>query len=105
MHSPVRPGSPDRLRSGMPFQIDVIPTPMPAGQTLNCEDPVTLADADLCADLNAKHPDCFARIEARRAFMREALGVDVKPSILPLSSTPLYLPPFWLKPDHVLVRD
>ena len=66
---------------------------------------VTLADADLRAELSAKHPDCLARIEARRAFMREGLGVDVKPNILPLSSTPLYLPPFWLKPDHVLVRD
>jgi Xaa-Pro aminopeptidase len=105
MHSPVRPGSSDRLRSGMPFQIDVIPAPMPAGQALNCEDPVTLADADLRAELKARHPGCFARVEARRAFMREALGVDVKPSILPLSSTPLYLPPFWMRPDHVLVRD
>ena len=105
MHSPVRPGCPDPAALWHAVPIDVIPSPMPAGQALNCEDPVTLADADLCAELNAKHPDCFARIEARRAFMREGLGIDVKPSILPLSSTPLYLPPFWLKPDHVLVRD
>jgi hypothetical protein len=103
-HSPVRPGSPEKLRSGMPFQIDVIPTPLPLGQALNCEDPVTLADAALRADLAARHPATMARIDARRAFMRDCLGVEVKPSILPLSSTPLYLPPFWLRPGEVLVR-
>jgi hypothetical protein len=37
--------------------------------------------------------------------MRDALGVDVKASILPLSSTPLYLPPFWLRPGHVLAQE
>jgi hypothetical protein len=47
----------------------------------------------------------MARIEARRAFMRDCLGVDVKPAILPLSSTPLYLAPFWLRPGEVLVRE
>jgi hypothetical protein len=105
MHSPVRPGSPDRIRSGMPFQIDVIPTPMPAGWALNCEDPVTFADEALRRDLSTRHPATFARIEARRRFMGDSLGVPPKPSILPLSSTPLWLPPFWLAPDHVLVRD
>lgn len=105
MHSPVRPGSRERLRSGMPFQVDVIPTPLPAGWTLNCEDSVTLADADLRAELRQKHPKCFARIEARRAFIRDQIGVDLNAAILPLSSTPLYLAPFWLKPDQMLARD
>jgi len=104
MHSPVRPGSREKLRSGMPFQIDVIPTPMKAGWALNCEDPVTLADAVLRAELKTKYPAVAERIEKRRAFMRDELGVDVKANILPLSSTPLYLPPFWLKADNVLVR-
>ena len=104
MHSPIRPGSTDRLRSGMPFQVDIIPTPLAAGWALNCEDPVTLADAALLAELKAKHPESFARIQARRAFMRDQLGVRLSEAILPLSSTPLYLPPFWLKPDHVLTR-
>jgi hypothetical protein len=105
LHTPVRPGSVERLRSGMPFQIDMIPVPMPPGWALNCEDPVTFADAGLRAELGARHPQSLARIEARRGFMRDQLGVEVKPSILPLSSTPLYAPPFWLRPDHVLVRD
>jgi Xaa-Pro aminopeptidase len=104
MHSPVRPGSAEKLASGMPFQVDVIPVPMPAGWALNCEDSVTFADRALRDEIKAKHPACFARIEARRAFMRDELGVAVKDSVLPLSSTPLCLPPFWLRPDHVLAR-
>jgi hypothetical protein len=103
MHSPIRPGSTEKLRSGMPFQIDIIPTPLPAGQALNCEDPVTLGDQDFRNELKQKWPACFARVEARRVFMREQLGVNVKASILPLSSTPLCLPPFWLEKDLVLV--
>ncbi len=103
MHSPVRPGSSETIASGMPFQVDVIPTPMPDGRALNCEDPVAFADAALRAELAARHPQTMARIEARRAFMRNRLGVDVRPSIMPLSSTPLCLPPFWLSPDRLLV--
>jgi hypothetical protein len=103
MNSPVRPGSKEKIVSGMPFQVDVIPTPMPAGWALNCEDAVTFADAALRAEIAAKHPNCMARIEARRAFMRDEIGIDLKTNILPLSSTPLCLPPFWLKADHLLV--
>lgn len=104
-HSPVRPGSTEKLRSGMVFQVDVIPVPMPAGWALNCEDAVVFADAELRAELAAKYPEAWARITARRAFMAEQLGITVKDSILPLSSTPLALPPFWLRPDHLLVRE
>lgn len=105
MHSPVRPGSADRLLSGMPFQVDVIPVPIPSGWALNCEDGVALADAALREEIRTRHPACFARIEARRAFMRDQLGVSVKDSILPLSSTPLCLAPFWLRADHLLTVD
>ena len=104
MHSPVRPGSSEKLASGMPFQVDVIPVPMPAGWGLNCEDAVTFADAALRDELGRKHPECLARITARRTFMRDELGVNVKDNILPLSSTPLCLPPFWLRSDHLLAR-
>ena len=45
IHTPIRPGSPERIASGMPFQVDIIPTPMRAGWALNCEDGVVFADA------------------------------------------------------------
>lgn len=103
MNSPIRPGSNEPIASGMPFQVDVIPVPMPGSWALNCEDAVAFADENLRAELSARHPAAMVRIEARRAFMANHLGVDVKPSILPLSSTPLCLPPFWLKSDHLIV--
>lgn len=105
VNSPVRPGSTESIRSGMPFQVDVIPVPMPGSWALNCEDAVTFADAGLRAELETLYPEVHARIESRRAFMASELGVEVKPSILPLSNIPLCLPPFWLASDKLLVRD
>lgn len=105
MHSPIRPGSSERIRSGMPFQVDIIPTPMPAGWALNNEDAVSFADEGLRAELARLYPEVWSRIQARRKFMAEVIGCELKPSILPISSTPLCLPPFWLTPDRLLVRD
>jgi hypothetical protein len=102
VHSPVRPGSTETIASGMPFQVDVIPTPMPRGQALNCEDGIVFADDALRAEIAARHPEVFARMQARAAFVRDRIGLDVKDSILLLSSTPLCLPPFWLNPGRLL---
>ena len=104
IHTPVRPGSADRIASGMPFQVDIIPEPLPKGWALNCEDGVVFADARLRAELGARHPAVLERIDARRKFVRDQLGIALKDSILPLSSTPLCLPPFWLAPRRLLAR-
>jgi hypothetical protein len=104
IHTPIRPGSDDRIASGMPFQVDVIPTPMRDGCALNCEDGVVFADAALRDELRARHPAVVERIEARRRFVRDELGIQIKDSILPLSSTPLCLPPFWLAAGQLLAR-
>jgi hypothetical protein len=103
-NSPVRPGSKSAIVSGMPFQIDIIPVPQPAGRALNCEDAVTFADQSLRAELKERHPLVWDRIERRRDFMRRVIGVDLKESILPMSNTPLWLPPFWLVSDQILVN-
>jgi hypothetical protein len=104
IHTPVRRGSSERIASGMPFQVDIIPTPLPRGWALNCEDGVVFADAALRTELNVRHPAVGKRIEARRRFVRDELGVGIEDSILPLSSTPLCLPPFWLAPGGLLAR-
>ncbi|SEQ18545.1 Xaa-Pro aminopeptidase [Faunimonas pinastri] len=105
VHTPVRPNSRETIASGMPFQVDIIPTPVPQGQFLNCEDPVTFADGTLRSELRQSYPETFARIEARRTFMADKLGVSVRENILPMSSTPLCLAPFWLRPDLLLGLD
>ncbi len=75
VHSPIRAGSTEKVRSGMVFQCDIIPTPLPPGQLTNCEDTVAVADEGLRAELRANYPALWARVEARRQVMVEALGI------------------------------
>jgi Xaa-Pro aminopeptidase len=102
VNSPITPGSEVELRSGMYLQVDVIPATGTDYFTTNIEDGVALADEALRDELRARHPDAWARIEARRAFMREALGIDLHPDVLPFSNLPAYLPPFLLRPDRAM---
>ena len=104
VHTPIRSGSDEPVASGMPFQVDIIPTPVRAGWALNCEDGIVFADAALRAELKARHPSVVERIGARRRFARDELGIPIRDSILPLSSTPLCLPPFWLASGRLLAR-
>jgi hypothetical protein len=101
VHTPIRPGCAEQIASGMIFQCDIIPAPLPDGYALNCEDTVAVADAALRAALAASYPDLWRRVEARRVFMREALGIRIADELLPLSAAPAYLPPFWLQSDLV----
>lgn len=100
-HTPIRENSTDILRSGMALQCDIIPSPMPDGWTLNCEDTVALADEQLRADLARDYPAVWQRIQERRHFMHTELGLVLDESVLPLSNTPAVLAPFWLAPDQV----
>jgi hypothetical protein len=84
----------------MPFQVRIIPTPMRDGWALNCRYRIVFA----AAALKAGHPGVVERIEARRNFVRDKLGIAIRDSILPLSSTPLCLPPFWLSARRLLAR-
>lgn len=100
-HTPIRAGSQDRIASGMVLQCDIIPSPLPPGQALNCEDTVAVADAALRAEIAAGYPELWRAIEHRRTLMREALGLTLPEELLPLSTAPAALPPFWLTPDMV----
>lgn len=96
VHTPIRPNSSEQIQSGMVFQCDIIPTPLPDGWAVNCEDPVVFADEKLRASLRSRYPETWERIWERRAFMEDSLGVEIAPELLPLSSMPAYFPPFWL---------
>jgi len=100
-HTPIREDSTDRLSSGMALQCDIIPAPMPNGYGLNCEDGVALADATLRAELAHSYPALWQRIQARRQFMQELLGLRLDESLLPLADTCALLSPFWLAAEQV----
>jgi hypothetical protein len=103
VHSPIRPGSSEKIRSGMVFQVDIIPTPLPDGTMLNCEDTVAFADDELRGEIQAKYPDMWQRIQSRRTMMQEQLGLELVDELLPLSDGCAYLPPFWLASDLVCI--
>lgn len=96
--SPVDAGSDILLRSGMALQIDIIPATGTPYFTTNIEDGIALADADLRADFAAQYPEAWSRIQARRAFMTEVLGIRLRPEVLPFSNIPAYLSPYLLSP-------
>lgn len=104
-HSPFRQDSDERLRSGMALQSDIIPYPVPAGWAVNAEDTLALADADLRADIASRFPAMAGRIESRRRYMNEVLGMELRPEVLPLSPSCGYVPPSWSAPSHVCVLD
>jgi len=102
VNSPIVSGSKVRLRSGMAFQVDVIPATGTDYFTTNIEDGIALADEPLQDELREKFPEAFRRIQARRRFMKDVLGIDLKPEVLPFSNIPAYLPPFLLSPKRVM---
>jgi len=98
VHSPIYENSEMTLQSGMAIQVDVIPATHSPYHTTNIEDGILLADEATCAQLSLKYPEAWERIEHRRAYMQNTLGIKLKPEVLPLSNIPAYLPPFWLSP-------
>lgn len=100
--SPVYEGSTETMESGMAVQVDVIPATGTAYFMTNIEDGIALADADLRAEFEREYPGAFERIQRRRTFMEETLGIDLAPEVLPFSNVPAYLPPYLLSPERAL---
>jgi hypothetical protein len=102
VNSPIAPGSNIELRSGMALQVDIIPATGTEYFTTNIEDGIALADAPLRKSFAAKYPGAWHRIQERRRFMSEELGIDLHADVLPFSNIPAYLPPFLLRPDQAM---
>jgi hypothetical protein len=100
--SPVYPGSTERLASGMLLAVDVIPSTGTDYHTTNIEDAIALADRDLRWALARAYPEMWSRIQRRREFMTNTLGIRLADDILPFSNIPAYLPPFWLSPGRAM---
>jgi Xaa-Pro aminopeptidase len=102
VNSPVGPGSSVLLRSGMALQVDIIPATGTEYFTTNIEDGIALADDSLRRTFAARYPAAWDRIEKRRRFMRDALGIELHPDVLPFSNIPAWLPPFLLEPGSAM---
>jgi hypothetical protein len=94
-------GNATPVAPGMAMQADIIPTPLPPSRAINCEDSLAIGDDWLRARLASQFPSVWHRIQSRREFMADRLGIELNPEVLPLSVAPAYLPPCWLSPDLV----
>jgi hypothetical protein len=104
VNSPFYAGSKLSLRSGMALQMDIIPISQGPFCYANMEDGIVIADAELQAALQQHSPAMWARIQQRRAFMRDAIGIPLDDSVLPLSNIAGWLAPYILDTDVALIN-
>jgi hypothetical protein len=105
VNSPFAAASPVCLRSGMVLQADLIPVSQGPYCYANVEDGIVLADDKLRAALAARFPALCRRVEARRNFMAQALGIKLHESVLPLSNMPACLSPYALTLEQRFVKE
>jgi len=101
MNTPVYPGSTEQFMSHQMIQCDIIPAVGAPYYSCNIEDGIALLSEWGRAELAEKFPAVSARIEARRAFMIDVLGVRLKPEVLPLSNLAGALAPYLLAPGRI----
>ena len=59
-----------------------------------------------CAVRSARsYPEAWTRIQARRRFMTDSLGIELHPDVLPFSNLAAHLTPFLLRPDQAMTLD
>jgi hypothetical protein len=104
LSTPIYPGSEERLQSGAAIQLDIIPATGTTYFTSNIEDGIALLDEAGRKTFAERYPGAWQRIERRRAFMADVLGIRLKPEVLPFSNLAGILPPFLLSPRRVLAR-
>jgi len=102
IHSPIYAGSQERLRSGMALQVDVIPATGTDYFTTNIEDGIALADELLRDSFAQEFPEAWDRIQARRAYIQDSLGIRLAAEVLPFSNLAAHLPPFILAPGRAM---
>lgn len=98
MSSPFQKNSEVRLKSGMLLQMDIIPSVEGYGKA-SAEDGVALADEALRKQLEENYPVIWNRMQHRRKFMIEQLGIRLKEEVLPMSDLTGYYCPFLLNPQ------
>lgn len=97
LSSPIAPGSSVAIKSGMLLQLDILPR-RPGYGGANAEDGVAIADAQLRCALAETYPQVWQRMQRRREYLTQVLGIRLKPEVLPMSDAVGYLRPYIL--DH-----
>ncbi len=102
MSSPIYEGSTEILKSGMIFQIDIIPSKEGMAGTC-CESTVVLADDNLKNEIKKQYPDMWDRMQDRILYIKNELGINISDDILPMCSTVAYMRPYLLNKECACV--
>lgn len=102
MSSPIYEGSQEVLKSGMMLQIDIIPS-VPGYAGSSAESTVVLADEELKNEIREMYPNMWERMQKRRAYIENVLGIHLSADVLPMCSTVAYLRPFLLNKECALI--
>lgn len=101
MSSPIYEGSQEKLLSGMILQIDIIPS-VPGFGGVSAESTVLLADEQLKSEIQIQYPELWQRMQRRRRYLIETLGIALSADILPMCSSVAYLRPYLLDKEYAL---
>lgn len=101
LSSPIYPNSTETIKSGMIFQFDIIPS-VPGYSGASCEGGVVLADENLRAAIQQEYPEMWARMQARRNYLIEEIGIALSEEVLPMCNATAYYRPFFLNKDAAL---
>ena len=104
MCSPIREDSEEELKSGMIFQIDIIPSVKGYGGVC-AESTVVLADENLKKELREQYPEVYERMMNRIEYIKEELNINLSEDVLPMCSTVAYLRPYLLNKEYALARE
>lgn len=100
MSTPVYKDSQDKIRSGMIFQVDILMI-NPHG-SVSAEDGVLIADRALQEQLQIDYPHVWARMQERRRYLAEEVGLSLPDIVLPMSNALAYFKPYLLS-RHAVV--
>ncbi len=76
-----------KLQSGMILQFDIIPS-VPGYSGASCEGGVVLADEELRTAIQREYPEMWARMQERRKYLIEEIGIVLSEEVLPMSNAP-----------------
>lgn len=99
--SPIYPDSSEKIKSGMLFQFDIIPS-VPGYSGASCEGGVVLADEHLRAVIQNEYPEMWSRMQVRRSYLIEEIGIKLSEEVLPMSNAAAYYRPFFLNKESAL---
>lgn len=104
LSSPIYPNSKEIIKSGMLFQIDIIPS-VKGYCGISCESGIMLADKDLINKIKEEYPYIWDRIEKRRNYIKNILGINISEEIIPTSAATALCKPFLLNKELAFINE